>query len=223
MITSQHLTLQLLCGLGESHVTTLKGGQRIHQQAVTAFIAMQNAALKAGHNLQIASGFRSYQRQAAIWQRKVSLALDSKTMDPDTALHDILRWSAMPGASRHHWGSDMDVYDPDALAGAELQLEPWEYQQEGPFAALYLWLKQYAGDYGFYWPYNKDRGGVASEPWHLSFAPLSQIYQQALTPQLLRQAWEQHPPAQLEWLQGHVETLYQRYVDNVCPPPVVKY
>lgn len=219
MIGGQRQSLQLLCGLDDTHVTTVKNGQRIHQQAVSAFTTMQKAAASAGHNLQIASGFRSYQRQTTIWQRKVSLALDSATTDLDTALHEILRWSAMPGASRHHWGSDMDIYDPDALAGAELQLEPWEYSADGPLSELYHWLQQHAGEYGFYWPYGKDRGGVASEPWHLSFAPLSQVYQQQLTPELLLQAWQQQPPAQLEWLQSHVQALYQRYVDNVCPPP----
>ena len=42
----------------------------------------------------------------------------------------ILRWSAVPGASRHHWGTEIDFFDPDVLpAGKKLMLEPWEYQQ----------------------------------------------------------------------------------------------
>ena len=214
---------QFLCGLDDSHVIKVKGGQRIHKECVAAFAAMQRAAATAGHNLQIASGFRDYQRQAQIWQRKVEHSQTSDVTPSEDALHQILRWSAMPGASRHHWGSDMDVYDPDVLGDAALQLEPWEYTANGPFAELYQWLQEHAAEYGFYWPYAKDRGGVSCEPWHLSFAPLSQVYQAALTPELLLEVWQQHPPARLDWLSEHVTTLYKRYVDNVCPPRAIKY
>lgn len=217
------VSAEILCGLVDTHVIKIRGGQRIHKECVAAYAAMQRAAQAAGHNLQIASGFRDYQRQAQIWQRKVEHVQTSDAPVADDALHQILRWSAMPGASRHHWGSDMDVYDPDALGDATLQLESWEYAEDGPFAALYQWLQVHAAEYGFYWPYAKDRGGVSSEPWHLSFAPLSQVYQAALTPDLLLQVWQQHPPARCDWLKEHVATLYQRYVDNVCRPGKFKY
>ena len=44
----------------------------------------------------------------------------------------ILRWSALPGGSRHHWGTEIDIFDPDLLPqGQSLQLEPWEYESGG--------------------------------------------------------------------------------------------
>lgn len=208
------IPVDILCGLSDTHVIEVSPGQRIHRQSVSAFTAMQQAAQAAGHNLQIASGFRDYHRQAAIWQRKTE-ALGA--MPTDTALHEILRWSAMPGASRHHWGSDMDIYDPDALGADKLQLEPWEYADNGPFAPLTQWLQANAKKFGFYWPYARDLGGVNCEPWHLSYAPLSTGYQQALTPALLSRVWQAHPPAHLGWLSEHVESLFRRYVANVCP------
>ncbi|MCV5359665.1 M15 family metallopeptidase, partial [Escherichia coli] len=59
-------------------------------------------------------------------------------------LHAILRWSALPGTSRHHWGTDLDIYDPDCLpAGTKLALEPWEYEAGGWFADLSEWLSDH--------------------------------------------------------------------------------
>lgn len=209
------LTEQEACvtGLADSHLAAIDG-QRIHRQAVDDFLAMQRAAANAGVNLQIASGFRDYHRQAAIWQRKVT-QLATPT---DAALHGILRWSAMPGASRHHWGTDMDVYDPSALGTAKLQLEPWEYANDGPFAELTAWLDKHAERFNFYRPYAHDHGGVAVEPWHLSYAPVAEQYLNRLTPQLLCRAWQQHPPAAAEWLLTHCDVLVARYVRAVSAP-----
>ncbi len=37
----------------------------------------------------------------------------------------MLRWSAVPGASRHHWGTEIDIFDPDLLPeNTPLLLEP---------------------------------------------------------------------------------------------------
>jgi len=44
----------------------------------------------------------------------------------------ILHWSALPGASRHHWGTEIDVIDRAALAdGRKAQLIPAEYGADG--------------------------------------------------------------------------------------------
>ena len=86
----------------------------------------------------------------------------------------ILLWSALPGASRHHWGTEIDVIDRAALRpGQHAQLIPAEYCAEGVFGGLDRWLTEHAGAFGFFRPYDRDRGGVQPEPWHLSFAPVS--------------------------------------------------
>ena len=55
--------------------------------------------------------------------------LDALQLGETERLHAILHWSALPGTSRHHWGTDLDIYDPDCLpAGTRLALEPWEYE-----------------------------------------------------------------------------------------------
>lgn len=201
----------ILCGLNDAHINWGHERQRLQAQAGKAFEAMQNAAKNDGHNLQIASGFRDYHRQAAIWQRKTT----DITADDDRALHAVLHWSAMPGASRHHWGTDMDVYDPDALKGAPLQLIPKEYSSQGPLNAVYRWLEKHAARYDFFWPYDIDRGGVAAEPWHLSYAPIADDYLRNFTPDVLRTAWQEAQPLHYQWLAKHCEVLIQRYVQNI--------
>lgn len=210
---SLRLTEQERCltGLSTAHLQSI-GQHLIHTEAVADFKAMQLAAACDGIDLQIASGFRDYHRQAAIWQRKVA----QFETPSDADLHSILRWSAMPGASRHHWGTDMDVYDPSALGEHKLLLEPWEYEHEGPQAELSEWLTGNAAVFNFYRPYQMDLGGVAVEPWHISYAPVAAENLDLLTPVLLQRVWQFHPPACAQWLQQQCSALVERYVTNVC-------
>ena len=63
-------------------------------------------------------------------------------------------WSALPGASRHHWGTDFDVYDKAKIesTGKKLELIPEEYEDNGPCALLSQWLFNNAEKFGFYFP-----------------------------------------------------------------------
>jgi LAS superfamily LD-carboxypeptidase LdcB len=134
-----------------------------------------------------------------------------------------MRFSALPGLSRHHWGSDIDVYDAAALPdGYRLQLTLAETQAEGPFAALHRWLDERIAanrSYGFYRPYAVDLGGIAPEPWHLSYAPLAQHYESLLQTPLLYQRLNTEPILLKEYLLTVLPQLLQRYGLAVTPPP----
>lgn len=201
-----------LTGQSEDHLQFEVDGTCLHADAGAAYARLQAAARDAGFDLRIASGFRSYERQCLLWGRKV----ERLTSLNDEGLHGILRWSAMPGASRHHWGTDMDIFDATALGDAKLNLEPEEYGHGGPFYGLWLWLQANAPDFGFFWPYAKDLGGVAVEPWHLSYQPVASEALKIISPDLLRQAWSAQPPAAVNWLHSNAETLFARYVARVC-------
>ncbi|RUO25750.1 hypothetical protein CWE09_03190 [Aliidiomarina minuta] len=202
-----------LCGQSESHLTLKVDNTQLQVEAGKAYLSLQQAAAEAGFCLRIASGFRSYQRQAAIWQAKFD---NLQHIPVPERLHEILRWSALPGASRHHWGTDMDIYDPVALGDAQLKLEPEEYLQGGPFSDLLVWLQLEAPRYGFFWPYGEDKGGIAAEPWHLSYQPVASRCLEQLSPKVLKQAWQQQPPAGHEQLLQHFDQLYNRYITNIC-------
>ncbi|WP_298443391.1 M15 family metallopeptidase [uncultured Ferrimonas sp.] len=176
------LSAHQLLGLDPSHLEAV-GAQQLERRCAKAFVAMQAAALADGIDLQLASGWRSFERQLAIFNGKASgqrplqdrhgQACDPLAMSDADLLDAILAWSALPGTSRHHWGTDLDLYDANALPAAQLKLEPWEYQQGGPNFALSQWLNRHMSAYGFYRPYQQALGGVAPEPWHLSYAPVS--------------------------------------------------
>ncbi|MFN8580799.1 MAG: M15 family metallopeptidase [Gemmatimonadaceae bacterium] len=86
-----------------------------------------------------------------MWNRKASGQLavldshaqpmDITTLSARELVFAILRWSALPGASRHHWGTDIDVYDAAACPpGYEVELIPAEVDAGGMFAPLHEWL-----------------------------------------------------------------------------------
>ncbi|MGX5914210.1 M15 family metallopeptidase [Aliidiomarina sp. Khilg15.8] len=200
-----------LTGQQQDHLQFEVDGTCLHMEAGVAYERLQSAARNAGFDLRIASGFRSYERQCLLWGRKV----ERLTSLDDDSLHAILRWSAMPGASRHHWGTDMDIFDATALGDAKLNLEPEEYGPGGPFHALWQWLQVHAPDYGFFWPYAKDLGGVAVEPWHLSYQPVASNALKALSPDCLHAAWKTHPPAAADWLHANADNLFARYVMQI--------
>ena len=146
-----------------------------------------------------------------------SLLVNHLALNEVEKIKAIMLYSALPGASRHHWGCDIDVYAPNLLAkDQQLQLEPWEYQDGGPFYALTLWLEEHAKQFGFYFPYNKYRGGVATEPWHLSYFPLAQHFEQAYSLPLLTKLLSESDIAGKQTLIHSLPTIYQQYIINVA-------
>lgn len=223
------LTPAQLTGIDESHLVDLPGGHRLHPQTATALQVLQEDARGAGFELQIASSYRSFERQLAIWNGKASgqrpVHDDAGEPVPMAALsaqekiHAIMRFSALPGTSRHHWGTDLDIYDAAAVAADyTVQLTPQEVAPGGPFDELHKWLDRRMAEgrsQGFFRPYGRDRGGVAPERWHISYAPLSLPCGGIVDERCLRQCWQQQA-CQLE-LQSDIERnlgrLLERYVE----------
>ncbi|WDE14544.1 M15 family metallopeptidase [Thalassomonas haliotis] len=218
---------QQLTGQTDSHIHFLNQGPGLHREMLPAWQAMQQAAKDAGFNLTIASGFRDFSRQLSIWNRKFCGELAVKddnnklvalqNLSEQACIHAIMRFSALPGTSRHHWGTDIDIYADNLLApGQKLQLEPWEYQQDGPFVPLRQWLEANCRKFGFYFPYDIDRGGVAAEPWHLSYAPLAQQCQQSFTLELLTTALAGQEISGKNTILALLPELYQQYIINTA-------
>lgn len=219
------MTQDQLLGLDESHLILVgRGPHRLTAATAAAFNDMQVAAAYEGFNLQAASSWRGFERQLAIWNGKWrgerplldadNQPLDALQLDDMERLHAILRWSALPGTSRHHWGTDLDIYDPDCLpVGTRLALEPWEYEAGGWFADLGEWLGDHMADFGFFLPYAKPLDaaqGVAYEPWHISFAPESG--EQRLDPDALALCLQQADIEGKACILAHLDEILARYV-----------
>jgi LAS superfamily LD-carboxypeptidase LdcB len=189
-----------LTGRDRGHLTSLEAPRcALHAAAVAPFLAMREAAARAGFDLVPVSSFRDFERQRAIWNAKFRgerPALDRKGRQVDMAALDdgvrvetILLWSALPGASRHHWGSDIDVADGAVIArGYRPKLEVGEYRRGGPFAALSGWLGANMRRFGFYRPYTRRGRGVQPEPWHISYAPVAAPALARMSARLLAEA-----------------------------------
>jgi LAS superfamily LD-carboxypeptidase LdcB len=190
---------------------------------------MRAAAAGQGIDLVPVSTFRDFTRQLAIWNSKCrgqrelrdrdGSLLDFSALDADALVTAILHWSALPGASRHHWGTELDFVDAAAQPVDAAQLVTGEYAPGGVYARLNGWLDANAGRFGFYRPYATDRGGYQPEPWHLSYAPVARWAQAALTLALLREALADAALEAKEAVLRRLPELHQRYVVNVDPPP----
>jgi LAS superfamily LD-carboxypeptidase LdcB len=223
----------LLTGHSELHLCSSSDatllGAPVHRDVVGPFLELQHDARRAGFDLRILSGFRGFERQLAIWNRKATghlavldddaVPLDIATLSERDLVFAILRWSALPGTSRHHWGTDLDIYDLAAKPdGYEIQLVPEEVDAGGMFAPLHAWLdgRIASGDArGFFRPYDRDRGGVAPERWHLSHAPTAASCERQLTKALLREVVAHADMRLKHVVLQSLDEIYERFVTNI--------
>jgi LAS superfamily LD-carboxypeptidase LdcB len=187
---------------------------------------MREAAARDGIDLAIYSGFRDFETQIRIWNLKYrgerplfderGNVRDRAELSEEALIDAILAWSALPGASRHHWGSDFDVIDRAAVpADYRVRLLPQETEAGGVFERMHQWLSANLERFGFFRPYREYRGGVFAEPWHLSYAPVATPALQALNVELVAAALRDSEllgkPAVLARLPG----LHRDYISNV--------
>jgi zinc D-Ala-D-Ala carboxypeptidase len=147
----------------------------LRKETYEAFLKMVKAAEKHDVQLKILSATRNFDRQKKIWEDKWTGLINvedgtkvTKIADPTKRALKILLFSSMPGSSRHHWGTDLDLnYLSD------------DYFSNGQGKKIYKWLTENASTYGFCQPYSsKENGrtGYNEEKWHWSYMPLSSAF-----------------------------------------------
>lgn len=218
-----------LTGRARTHVVDLHEPRcTLHREALPAFLELRRAAAAEGIDLHPVSSFRDFAAQLGIWNEKFAgqralfdregRELDAAALTPAELVDAILCWSAVPGASRHHWGTEIDVIDRAAVPeGARVRLLPQEYLS-GAFVRLEQWMRDNLERFGFYRPYATDRGGVAPEPWHISYAPVSVPALAQLTPQVLEGALGDAALSGKEIVLARVADIHARYVASVDVP-----
>jgi LAS superfamily LD-carboxypeptidase LdcB len=230
MKTSYGIDIAQGLGQTESHLHYLSERIAIHTEMQAAWNALVKSAKANDIDIKIASGFRSFERQILLWNNKFSGKTLIKNMEgknvsvegisPEELMHSILFYTALPGASRHHWGCDIDIYASNLLeADYQLKLEPWEYSKQGPLAKLSAWLTVHAHQFGFYFPYARYQGGVAAEPWHLSYLPLANKFQQTFNIDLLAEALTHSHILGKDVILENLDVIAVRYINNLCPAP----
>ena len=200
-------------------------GPRLHAKTKEDFLRLKERAQQENLDISVASGYRDYHRQLNIWNNKASGKTPLRNEEGDVIPTDkltqeelvftILRWSALPGFSRHHWGSDLDVYDSKTCPNP--QLLPREYQHGGPCHSLSLFLGKEMQRFGFFHPYDRDRGGVCPEPWHISHKKVANPIQSRLTPKGMKDFIEQKRDEILlaDIILDRADIIFKRFVLNL--------
>jgi D-alanyl-D-alanine carboxypeptidase len=149
-------------------------GRFIRKEVLEAFEKMFHAAKKEGVHLVIKSATRNFDAQKKIWEdkwfgRKI---LEDGTNAWKDIHHEtqralkILEYSSMPGTSRHHWGTDIDL---NAFTNS--------FFEKGEGLKIYQWLQNNAAKFGFcqtYTSFDQNRKtGYQPEKWHWSYTPVS--------------------------------------------------
>jgi LAS superfamily LD-carboxypeptidase LdcB len=219
-----------LTGRARSHIGDMADPPcALHAHVIAPFRSLRRAAAADGFDVIPASGFRDFARQLAIWNGKFNgtMALydasgrpiDGAPLAPQERIEAILLWSALPGASRHHWGTDLDLIDRRAVPqGYRVRLTADEFAPRGPFAPLAAWLETNAPRFGFFRPFRGVLSGVQAEPWHFSFAPVAEPARRRLSAGLLREALNEADLAGKEEVLERIEELHTRYVAGIDWP-----
>jgi zinc D-Ala-D-Ala carboxypeptidase len=146
-----------------------RAGMMLRREAYDAFVKMFEAAKADGISLKIISSTRTFAQQKAIWEGKWQRFATDHPQPTQRALK-ILEYSSMPGSSRHHWGTDIDL---NALTNDV-------FEGNGPHKKVYDWLIANASRFGYGQPYTPKGEarphGYNEEKWHWSYLPLSKGY-----------------------------------------------
>ena len=186
----------------------------LRTEALLAFQAMQAQAKKDGLKLMIISATRPFAMQKALWEPKIrgQKTVNKQFVNPQKPLQEraqqVLEYVAMPGTSRHHWGTDIDINSIDPA-----------YFQTPKGQAEYAWLAENAPKFGFCQVYSVKGSqrpyGYEEEPWHWSYLPLAADFTRLYAELVNDQAIAQLP---FEGASAAPELqILQRYVLGIDP------
>ncbi len=125
---------------------------KLHAECAEALVALCDAARAEGHELYLKSGYRSYYKQAVLYENRL------KKYGYDDG------WVTKPGASDHQTGLGCDVVPKkwtDRGMNEDMAREP-ETQ----------WMAENCAQFGFILRYPEDKQEVTEinyEPWHLRY------------------------------------------------------
>ncbi len=127
-------------------------GQKLDKRMTDAMKDFVAAARAQGLSVYLSSGYRSYDEQNYLYQRKVSQYGEEQAK----------KIVAPPGTSEHQTGLACDITD-----------KYYEFKDSSlENTALYQWMSQHCQEYGFIVRYPKDKEdvtGIIYEPWHFRY------------------------------------------------------
>ena len=228
-MNNKNKDFDILFGKTKKHLQLIGENLYVHSEIITPFNELVNLGKKNGFNIKIASGFRSYDRQLEIWEQKVNgrkpilddfeNEININDLTKNELLFKILRWSAIPGASRHHWGTDIDIYETTCLPeGYSISLTNKEVCLGGILFDFHEWLGELIDSnksFNFIRPYKQDFGGVHPEKWHLSYSPISEDLTQAFSYDTFLELMKKNIISLHDEILKNSELIYQKYINLI--------
>ncbi|EQC48042.1 serine-type D-Ala-D-Ala carboxypeptidase [Bacteriovorax sp. Seq25_V] len=217
----------------EDHLITDEITSRLfHKETYPKFLKLKERAKQEGIDLYVLSSFRSFENQLSIWNKKCrgektlldsnGTALNYDLLTDEEVVFAILRWSALPGTSRHHWGTDIDVVDKNTWPeGYHIELIPGEFSEGAMFYKMKCFFDRIIAEedgLGFFRPYEVDQEGVAPEMWHISDFDVAQRYFNEFTLEHFLEFLDQQNAEEfllLDIVKNHAEKIFQQYIQNI--------
>lgn len=210
-------------GLGTPNLVDVAPGYRVDSAIVEDLNKLSDKLAQAGFRLQIESAYRPFEKQLSIWNRKAKGELQlldgnglpmERPQDEEELMYAILTWSALPGGSRHHLGTDIDVVDGVACPeGYEVQLTPAEC--EGMFAPFHQYLTSLMDSeesFGFKRVFIPGRGKIRPEGWHIAHLPTSRLRLQNFSLDQLREIYKASDIACKKVILDRLPKLAEEYI-----------
>lgn len=123
------------------------------------------AAKEAGFNMQLCSAYRTVEKSAELYERKVNQYIGYGYSESDAKV-EAAKWVAPPGTSEHHTGLAMDLVSSDY----------WNYysdlEHDYENFDSFKWMYAHCAEFGFILRYPKDKQditGITYEPWHYRY------------------------------------------------------
>ena len=199
-------------------------------EVADAFLALRADAARAGIDVVPIASWRPFDAQLRNWSRKFAggaplydcagAVLGFAALTPPERVRAILGWTGLPGMTRRHWGTDIDVFDRAAQPpGYRTKLLPEEVATGGVYARLHAWLDENAARHGFFRPFRTCRGGMCAAPWHLSHVASAQAALTALDVDMVARAVHASDLPGRDLVLDMLPALFERYALDVDPPP----
>jgi D-alanyl-D-alanine carboxypeptidase len=139
-----------LASVAAAGFTGSRSAELVRRVVLPDLVALRQAATRAGHVLQVQSGYRSYATQSATFDYWVSIS----------GYAEALRFSARPGHSEHQLGTAIDLTSGGTA--------PWNYADWAATPAG-AWTAANAWQFGFVMSHPRSAEGITCygyEPWH---------------------------------------------------------
>lgn len=147
-------------------------GQWALPEVLAAYRALQREGGKAGWKIIIVSGYRSFPMQKRLWNRKFKVLWNEAEMDEEHCVRSVFEYTSVPGLSRHHWGTELDLGDYHLRHRAEVPVGKDRPRMED----FYAWLDANAPRFGFCKVYKGVLGAIQEEPWHWSYRRYASVF-----------------------------------------------